>query len=172
MILAVLALVVPMITTYHHDWNFDYFNFNFNLRNDINFGGEYPKDTIVDANFIIWNTLLNFIKIFELSFFPWFVMTFFGVSPGTGLYTLGVLPKSLLFASVVLPIFFVVYSLVSPNPQSSSAQLIKRSYVVHSFLALLIFVVFITILQIKHVPTISGYNYGAMYCLPLSLVLD
>ena len=150
-----ISFIVPVITKKYFGWDFSFWQFNLNLKNDINFGGGFPEGTKVDLFFIIKNSLSNIYNIFSYQFVPEFLFS----ANGRADLQYGQ-PNSLYrFGDLTAPGFIVLILVLL----SISYVLIKKpsKAIVLTFLTFVSSVVFFSLLQLKHVPQISGYIYGA-----------
>lgn len=150
-----VTFVVPKITRRYFGWDFPFWKFNLNTKNDINFGGGFPAGTEVDIPFLVRNLASNAYNIVSFQIFPY---SFYQIDGRTdleygnpnSLYRFGNL-NFVSIVSFVLLLSLFIWLVKSKKSYSSGI----------SFLIFLGGIGFFTVLQIKHVPQIAGYIYGA-----------
>jgi hypothetical protein len=156
--------VIPYITRTYFGWDFTYFGFNANLSNQVAYGGEYPADLEPGLSFISDALVGNLRNLFEISLLSWpYTVAWLAGRPGTGLYSLGTVPPLLTFAA--LGGFLALQSALL---QGASW---RTSWLARVWIATVVYVAFLTVLQLKHVPIVIGYNYGAGFAVFFSLLL-
>jgi len=150
-----ITFLVPIITKKYFGWDFSFWQFNLNLKNDINFGGGFPEGTKVDFLFILTNSLSNIYHIFSYQFIPEFLFSAKGMpdleyGQPNSLYRFGDL-SGLGFTVLLFILLLIVYFILKNNSKA----------IILTLLTFISSVVFFSLLQLKHVPQISGYIYGA-----------
>lgn len=150
--LVMVLVVMPPLTTYLFGFRFDY------LGDTLLAGGHTrtaPSLQVAVVSGLAPEVLLgNLTTLFGLSLVPWFVSPFILTVNGTwpsGQETN--LPKT-----VVLLLFFAVAVVVAVKSRGPFAMHLRGLLV-----ALPIFVVFLSLLMVRHIPVVTGYYYGAIF---------
>lgn len=158
-----ITFIIPKVVFSLFDWKFDFWGFNLNLKNDINFGGAYEQGTNVDIVFILNAFISNITNISFFHLIPhWFFTPNLSVSYGNpnSLYRFGAIPivLQILIVVTLLTIFKLCYK--------------GRYYEMFTFLGAYIFsILFTSLLQLKHVPEISTYVYGSSIAIFSTLLI-
>jgi hypothetical protein len=156
--------VIPYLTRTYFGWDFTYFGSNANLSNQVAYGGEYPADLQPGLSFICDALVGNVRNLFEISLVSWpYTVAWLSGPPGTGLYSLGAVPAVVTFAA--LGGLFALHSVLLRGASW------RTSWLARMWIATLLYVAFLTVLQLKHVPVVIGYNYGAGFAVFFSLLL-
>lgn len=160
-----ITFLVPMLTKKYFGWDFPFWQFNLNLKNDINFGGGYPEGTQTNLLFIMKSGLDNFFNILTYQFLPIGLFRT-GESPDlaygqpNSLYRYGN-PNMAGWLLVAIVILYLLYLLLYK----------RKKDLLYSFGILTLSILFFSVLQIKHVPKISGYVYGAAISIYFTLFI-
>lgn len=159
-----LVTAIPYMTKTYCGWTFNYFKSNANLSNQISYGAEYPADMKPGVKFITWAFFANGKRLLETSLLSWpYTVAIFNGPPGNGLYSLGPVPSLL---SCVLFLGLIASQIALVRRSGPRGLWLRRLWTAAAF-----YVAYLTMLQLKHIPVVCGYNYGSTFTVLFSLIL-
>jgi hypothetical protein len=159
--LAVVLIVIPPITKKYFGVPFDY------LGNALAIGthtfGARSMLTGPYSTFGPGTVAANFVTLFGVSLVPWqlspFVTSPFGAYPGTQVTNW---PKIVIFAAV--------FGGLAVTAVRSAAPAVK--YLRRTILAIALFLIFYSLVAIRHIPVSTGYYYGSAFAALLALLMS
>jgi hypothetical protein len=159
-----ITFIIPLITQKLFNWKFDFWGFNLNLKNDINFGGAYDQGTNIDLIFVLKVISSNFMNITNFQVIPhWLFIPNPSVSYGNpnSLYRFGEIPNLFQIIVIIAIILLIKFSF---NGRMFEMLIFFGAYLFSIF--------FTSILQLKHVPEISTYVYGSSIAIFSTLLIS